>query len=274
MFLNGSLEITEKALEAFVRQHGDVPTSTDAGISSSFLAFLLELADTPPAPCATGIARNRAEQLCLAFLAAVPEPVRDKANARLDLARASHRWRDDDNVYLDAIETLWNAACAEQSRRKPLHSPAAGDSPLTGTGESEKEKFTEESLAELASSAGVPASPRQLVGQPASPGVATGQARVVNTSSDLLLFKRGEILVCDALNPTMTFVIPLASAVVERRGGMLIHGAIIAREYGIPCVTGVPDAAEQIRSGMRVTVDGYLGIVRVDPTAAVFLAMA
>ena len=38
----------------------------------------------------------------------------------------------------------------------------------------------------------------------------------------------------------MTFVVPLAAAIVERRGGMLIHGAIIAREYGIPCVTGVP----------------------------------
>ncbi len=48
-----------------------------------------------------------------------------------------------------------------------------------------------------------------------------------------------------------------------RRGGMLIHGAIIAREYGIPCVTGVPDAAHLIRTGMRLTVDGYLGLVRV-----------
>ena len=53
----------------------------------------------------------------------------------------------------------------------------------------------------------------------------------------------------------------LASAVVERRGGMLIHGAIIAREYGLPCVTGVPDATALIRTGDRVTVDGYLGLV-------------
>jgi pyruvate,water dikinase len=42
---------------------------------------------------------------------------------------------------------------------------------------------------------------------------------------------------------------------------MLIHGAIIAREYGLPCVTGVPGATELIRTGDRVTVDGYLGIV-------------
>ena len=42
---------------------------------------------------------------------------------------------------------------------------------------------------------------------------------------------------------------------------MLIHGAIIAREYGLPCVTGVPLATERIRTGDEVTVDGYLGIM-------------
>lgn len=45
--------------------------------------------------------------------------------------------------------------------------------------------------------------------------------------------------------------------IVERRGGMLFHGAIIAREYGIPCVTGVPDATSIVRTGDKVSVDGY-----------------
>lgn len=90
-------------------------------------------------------------------------------------------------------------------------------------------------------------------------------ARVVVGPSDLFGFKAGEVLVCDALDPNMTFVVPLAVAVVERRGGMLIHGAIIAREYGIPCVTGVPDAAELIHTADRVTVDGYLGVVTMSP---------
>jgi len=53
----------------------------------------------------------------------------------------------------------------------------------------------------------------------------------------------------------------LALAEMERRGGMLIHGAIIAREYGLPCVTGVPDVTSLIRTGDLVTVDGYLGVV-------------
>jgi len=50
---------------------------------------------------------------------------------------------------------------------------------------------------------------------------------------------------------------------VERRGGMLIHGAIIARELGIPCVNGVPNVADLLHDGDLVTVDGYLGIVTV-----------
>jgi pyruvate,water dikinase len=45
---------------------------------------------------------------------------------------------------------------------------------------------------------------------------------------------------------------------------MLIHGAIIAREYGIPCVTGIPEATRVIKPGDHLTVDGYLGIVTID----------
>jgi pyruvate,water dikinase len=102
---------------------------------------------------------------------------------------------------------------------------------------------------------------RQIVGQPAGPGIARGKARVIQSPSDLFEFKSGEVLVCDAVDPNMTFVVPISSGIVERRGGMLIHGAIIAREYGLPCVTGVPDATSLIRTGDTITVDGYLGIV-------------
>ena len=104
---------------------------------------------------------------------------------------------------------------------------------------------------------------RQLIGQPAGPGLAKGPARVIQHTTDLAEFKHGEILICDAVDPNMTFVVPLAAGVVERRGGMLIHGAIIAREYGLPCVTGIPDATTLIQNGDEVTVDGYLGIVTI-----------
>ena len=54
-----------------------------------------------------------------------------------------------------------------------------------------------------------------------------------------------------------------ACAIVERRGGMLIHGAIIARELEIPCFNGIPGAVECLEAGEIVTVDGYLAIVTV-----------
>ena len=95
-----------------------------------------------------------------------------------------------------------------------------------------------------------------------------GKARVIFESGELLAFREGEVLVCDAIDPNMTFVAPLAVGVVERRGGMLIHGAIIAREYGIPCVTGVPDAASWIQTGDTISVDGHLGLVTVSARAS------
>ena len=63
----------------------------------------------------------------------------------------------------------------------------------------------------------------------------------------------------------MTHLVPLAAAVVERRGGMLIHGAIIARELGVPCVNGIVDVMGLLADGDFVTVDGHLGIVTVGP---------
>jgi pyruvate,water dikinase len=102
---------------------------------------------------------------------------------------------------------------------------------------------------------------RQIVGQAAAEGITRGKARVVREKEDIFAFKEGEILVVDSIEPNMTFIVPLARGIVERRGGLLVHGAIIAREYEIPCVTGVPNATNLIQTGDLLTVDGYLGIV-------------
>jgi pyruvate,water dikinase len=103
--------------------------------------------------------------------------------------------------------------------------------------------------------------PRQLLGQPAGPGVATGPLRVVVEPADLFEFKRGEIFIRDAVDPNMTLVVPLSAGIVERRGGMPIHGAIVAREHGLPCVTGVPEATTRTRTVDWLTLDGHLGMV-------------
>ncbi len=174
----------------------------------------------------------------------------------LDLARASYRLRDDDNVHIDRIRRLTQAALAETQAREAR---AQGRAPTQNTQDAPLRS------APQAGAAGPSGAPllkaRQLVGQPAGPGIAVGRARVTLRTEDLYAFQSGEILVCDSLDPSMTFVTPLAAAIVERRGGMLVHGAIIAREYGLPCVTGVPDATRDIHTGDLLTVDGFLGIV-------------
>jgi pyruvate,water dikinase len=95
--------------------------------------------------------------------------------------------------------------------------------------------------------------------------MATGVVRQVRGPEGFASFHSGEIMVCDAIQPMMTHLVPLAAAVVERRGGMLIHGAIIARELGIPCVNGIVGVMELVADGDLVTVDGHLGIVTVGP---------
>jgi len=103
--------------------------------------------------------------------------------------------------------------------------------------------------------------PRQLIGQPSSPGIVTGKARIIGSWDDFSKIESGEIIVCDAVQPQMTFLVTLASGIVERRGGMLVHSSIIARELGIPSVNGVNKATEIINNGDLITVNGYLGLV-------------
>jgi phosphoenolpyruvate synthase/pyruvate phosphate dikinase len=180
----------------------------------------------------------------------------------LGLARASYRLRDDDNIYLGRIKGRLMAGLNEGRRRLAGRLPDVRDSDIPKALQDPlyKPADKEESRDETPI-AGFMLHARQLVGQPAGSGIATGTARVILQDSDLALFNAGEVIVCDALEPNMTFIMPLASGIVECRGGMLIHGAIIAREYSLPCVTGVPDAVSLIKTGDTVSVDGYLGIV-------------
>jgi len=253
----------EAEVAGFVAEFGD-PAGDPAGEREALLAVARRLAARP---AGGPPARPDAASLARRYLDAHPPDERERAAELLDLARASWRLRDDDNLYLGRLEGLLNVALDEMRRRglpvderleprriempSPLGGPPAAVGTSGGGGGGRPNP----------AAAGVRRQARQIVGQPAGPGLAVGAARVVSGREDLLAFEDGEILVCDAIQPEMTFVVPLAAGIVERRGGMLIHGAIIAREYGLPCVTGVPRATELIDTGDRVTVDGYLGIV-------------
>ena len=207
------------------------------------------------------------------FLESMPKRKQAFARQLIDLARASYRLRDDDNIYLGQIDRQLFNAVREARNRSSAVSKLSHD--ISQADEVAKCLRNPNYQPEIRKSKPIQVYqdrgviPRQLVGQPAGAGFASGRARVIKKADDLFTFKKGEVLVCDAIDPNMTFVVPLASAIVERRGGMLIHGAIIAREYGLPCVTGVPDVVELIQNGQEIVVDGYLGIVTINKSPSI-----
>jgi pyruvate,water dikinase len=244
------------------------------------LQTILEMAKPPqpsqPQNRGLGAPAPSVQALEHSFLEAVGPKRREEAMEVLAIGRLSWKLRDDDNVLVGRLESqllralelaadrlrgagrlqrdvqvgIAAAHALAEALRHPSHTPEIRAEPRVD--------------AQTVHGA-VGESPRQLVGQPAAAGLATGQVRPVRNAQDLGRFRAGEVLVCDAIQPTMTHLVPLACAVVERRGGMLIHGAIIARELGIPCVNGIANAVELLQEGEIVTVDGYLGIVTVGP---------
>jgi pyruvate,water dikinase len=254
-------------LDTFIETFGDLSCSVEEGNYCSqgkegIIRLLLEMSSHHPAK-----KKERArdpEALMSEFLSHFEGEQKTFASEILDLGRASYQMRDDDNIYLGRVEKQVMGAMDEGRRRTTNRAGSKSDvgetkeliNVLIEPSHTLQDPSSSEKNRE---SDGVKA--RQIVGQPAGPGIATGKARVILDAPSLFDFKSGEILVCDAVEPNMTFVVPLCAGIVERRGGMLIHGAIIAREYGLPCVTGVPNATTLIRTGDTLTVDGYLGIV-------------
>jgi phosphohistidine swiveling domain-containing protein len=104
-----------------------------------------------------------------------------------------------------------------------------------------------------------------LVGTAASAGTVTARARVVLDPVGAHL-EPGEILVAPSTDPGWTPLFLTAGGLVMEMGGPNSHGAVVAREYGIPAVVGVPGATTQIETGQLVTVDGAAGVVRVVET--------
>ncbi|MFN8489800.1 MAG: PEP/pyruvate-binding domain-containing protein [Caldilineaceae bacterium] len=111
----------------------------------------------------------------------------------------------------------------------------------------------------LASTA--PADDHILTGVAASQGKITGTARIVVNPREANRLRPGEILVTRATDPGWTPVFSVISGLVLEVGGSLSHGAIVAREYGLPAVVNVADATRRIQDGQVLTVDGGAGRV-------------
>jgi phosphoenolpyruvate synthase/pyruvate phosphate dikinase len=102
----------------------------------------------------------------------------------------------------------------------------------------------------------------ELIGVPISPGVVQGRVKVFRHATDKQLLP-GEILVARATDPGWTPLFINARGIILEIGGALQHGAVVAREYGIPCVSGLDDATSKLEDGQLVEVDGSHGIVRI-----------
>jgi phosphoenolpyruvate synthase/pyruvate phosphate dikinase len=98
-------------------------------------------------------------------------------------------------------------------------------------------------------------------GTPVASGQATGTARLVPNPRAGGKLAQGEILVAPATDPGWTPLFVRASAVVMESGGYLSHGAIVAREFGLPAVVNIPGLLAELRDGERIRVDGDQGVV-------------
>ena len=100
-----------------------------------------------------------------------------------------------------------------------------------------------------------------LQGFAVSPGRVTAPASVIHSPADFAQMEPGTILVCPTTTPAWTPLFAQARGLVTDIGGILAHGSIVAREYGIPAVMGTGNATQRITSGQEITVDGSAGTV-------------
>ena len=104
--------------------------------------------------------------------------------------------------------------------------------------------------------------PSALAGSPVSAGTVEGRARVILKLEEAKMDK-GDILVAPYTDPAWTPLFPLAAGLVTEVGGLMTHGAVVAREYGIPAVVGVDNATRKIQDGQKIRVDGTQGFVEI-----------
>ncbi|MEE9238151.1 MAG: PEP/pyruvate-binding domain-containing protein [Thermodesulfobacteriota bacterium] len=100
-----------------------------------------------------------------------------------------------------------------------------------------------------------------LRGIPVSPGTVTSPASLIKSPAEFDQMQPNSILVCSMTNPAWTPLFAHATGLVTDMGGVLGHGSIVAREYGIPAVVGTGNSTHRVKHGQKITVDGDIGTV-------------
>lgn len=161
-----------------------------------------------------------------AFDLTMDELDRGIADPTLDLKALAHK----NTVYLRRFEHIREFPRMIDSRGKILHPPRR--EPREG----------------------------QILGEPISPGVVKGQVKVLHEPDEKPVLP-GEILVTRATDPGWTPLFLNAAGIILEIGGTLQHGALVAREYGKPCIAGIEDATEVLKDGQTIELDGASGII-------------
>jgi phosphoenolpyruvate synthase/pyruvate phosphate dikinase len=168
--------------------------------------------------------------------------------------------RDKEDTYYLTFEELREVVRTNKldyqviSKRKDEHKLYEKLTPprvITSDGEIIAGKYTRE---------GLPAN--AIVGLPVSSGVIAGRARVILNMEDADL-EGGDILVTSFTDPSWTPLFVSIKGLVTEVGGLMTHGAVIAREYGLPAVVGVENATRLIKDGQRIRVNGTDGYVEI-----------
>lgn len=101
-----------------------------------------------------------------------------------------------------------------------------------------------------------------LCGEPVSPGSYEGRVRIVHSPTESQL-RPGEILVCHGTDPAWTPLFLSAGALLMEVGGLMTHGSVVAREYGIAAIVGIEKVTERLTTGQLVRIDGSSGVVEI-----------
>jgi pyruvate,water dikinase len=99
------------------------------------------------------------------------------------------------------------------------------------------------------------------IGIPVSSGIYEGQVKILENPKDRYKLEKGDILVTKATNPTWTTLFLEIGGLITEMGGPMSHGSVVAREYGIPAVSGIIDATIKYKDGQIIRINGETGEV-------------
>jgi phosphohistidine swiveling domain-containing protein len=168
-----------------------------------------------------------------------------------------------DDIYFLELEEIYGALERPGFTRRYLVQTRRASFERAGTTRP-PDKFLDQAPLVPEDAAGLLVHANVLRGVGASPGVACGRVRVIETPDDVATFVSGEVLVTPTPNPAWTPMYALASALVTSTGSTLSHGLVSAREYHLPAVIGIADVTRRLENGQNVTVDGDQGTVSIE----------